>query len=53
MNMSKNFIVDLWQRIFPEHPSEKRAHKEIIILMTGLGILVIVILLLAQAGLKH
>jgi len=53
MNMSNNFIVRLWQRLFPEHPSEKRQTKEIIILMISLGVLLLIIAVLAQAGLKH
>ena len=51
--MAGNIIINLWNRVFPEHPSEKRQHKEIIILMAGLGIMIAVILILAQEGLKH
>ena len=51
--MAGNILINLWNRIFPEHPSEARSHKEIVILMAGLGIMVAVILLLAQEGLKH
>ena len=51
--MAGNIIINLWNRLFPEHPSEARSHKEIVMLMAGLGILVIIILLLAREGLKH
>ena len=51
--MAGNLIINLWNRVFPEHPSEKRQHKEIIILMAGLGVLLLIIAVLAQEGLKH
>ncbi len=51
--MAGNIIINLWNRIFPQNPSEARSLKEIVILMASLGIMVAVILILAREGLKH
>ncbi len=51
--MAGNINLHLWERIFPQNPTEERSQKEVIILMAVLGIMVVVILVLAREGLKH